>query len=93
MREIRTHGSIGRGPETDSRRRLNGHEAGNGGHSQVRRLRGTAPAPDPTIPLFGRLVHSTGGLPHGALCLRGTQKDVSDRGSTRQRSTRCCHAT
>jgi hypothetical protein len=36
VREIRTHGSIGRGPETGSRRRLHGHEAGNGGHSQVR---------------------------------------------------------
>jgi len=40
-----------RGPETDSRRRLNGHEAGNGGHCKSTPT-GTAPAPDPTIPLF-----------------------------------------
>ena len=36
MREIRTYGSTGRGSETGLRRRLLGHEAGNGGHSQVR---------------------------------------------------------
>ena len=35
MREIRTSGSIGRGLETGSRWRLNGHQAGNGGNSQA----------------------------------------------------------
>jgi len=35
VREIRTHGSIGRGLETDPRRWLHGHEAGNGGYSQA----------------------------------------------------------
>jgi hypothetical protein len=35
MRAIRTSGSIGRGLETGSRRRLNGHEAGNGGYGQA----------------------------------------------------------
>jgi hypothetical protein len=48
VREIRTHGSIGRGPETGLRQRLNGHEAGNGGHGQ-----GSAygvPRRSPTLP-------------------------------------------
>jgi hypothetical protein len=35
MRETRTSGSNGRGLETGSRRRLNGHKAGNGGHRQA----------------------------------------------------------
>jgi len=48
VREIRTHGSIGRGPETGSRRRLHGHEAGNGGHSQVRAY--GVPRRSPTLP-------------------------------------------
>ena len=57
MREIRTHGSTGREPETDSRRRLNGHEAGNGGHCQVRaygapRRLPTLPSPCSTAPDF-----------------------------------------
>jgi hypothetical protein len=34
VREIRTHGSIGRELETGPRHGLHGHEAGNGGHSQ-----------------------------------------------------------
>ena len=46
--DIRTHGSIGRGPETDSRQRPNGHEAGNGGHSQVSAY--GAPRRSPTLP-------------------------------------------
>ena len=48
MREIRTHGLAGRGLETGSRRRLHGHEAGNGGYGQGRAYRTTAPALDPT---------------------------------------------
>jgi hypothetical protein len=36
VREIRTPGSTGREPETGLWQRLHGHEAGNGGHSQVR---------------------------------------------------------
>jgi hypothetical protein len=48
VREIRTHGSIGREPETDSRQRLNGHEAGNSGHSQVSAY--GAPRRFPTLP-------------------------------------------
>jgi hypothetical protein len=35
MREICTSGSNGRGLETGSRWRLNGHQAGNGGNSQA----------------------------------------------------------
>ena len=48
MREICTSGSIGRGPETGSRRRLNGHEAGNGGHGQVNAY--GVPRRPPTLP-------------------------------------------
>ena len=48
MREIRTHGSIGRGPETGSRQRLNGHETGNGGHGQVNAY--GVPRRSPTLP-------------------------------------------
>jgi hypothetical protein len=48
VREIRTHGSIGRESETDSRRRLTGHEAGNGGHGQVDAY--GAPRRLPTLP-------------------------------------------
>jgi hypothetical protein len=48
VREIRTHGSTGRGPATDSRRRLHGHEAGNGGHCQVRAY--GAPRRPPALP-------------------------------------------
>ena len=57
MRETRTHGSIGREPETDSRRRLNGHEAGNGGHCQVNAY--GAPRRLPTLPSlrFGVVQH------------------------------------
>lgn len=35
MREIRTHGPIGRGPEAGLRQQPNGHEARNGGHRRV----------------------------------------------------------
>jgi hypothetical protein len=50
VREIRTHGSTGRGSETDSRQRLHGHKAGNGGHSQVRAY--GAPRRSSTLRLF-----------------------------------------
>jgi hypothetical protein len=49
VRKSRTHGSMGRGPETGSRQRLHGHEAGNGGHGQVSAY-GAGPT---TIGLFG----------------------------------------
>jgi hypothetical protein len=57
VREIRTHGSTGRGPETGLRRWLNGHEAGNGGYGQVRaygvpRRPPTLPTPCSTAPCY-----------------------------------------
>lgn len=48
MREIRTPGSTGRGSETGLRRWLDGHEAGNGGHSQTRAY--GVPRRPPTLP-------------------------------------------
>lgn len=48
MRELRTHGSTGRGPETGSRQRPNGHEAGNGGNGQVSAY--GVPRRSPTLP-------------------------------------------
>jgi len=49
VREIRTHGSTGRGAETGSRPRLNGHEAGNCGYRQVRAY--GIPRRPPTLPI------------------------------------------